>query len=117
MMACRSGRIDMDQAREALEAVRERNEQYIARAKFTEWTVSREPPGDVRRLLSALGEALDAHPVSVAADGEEHCPRCAWSIGERVPLDQCHLRQAILTGLLAEAERFHAAIDAELANG
>jgi hypothetical protein len=88
-----------DKARDSLEAIRERNEQYIARAKLTEWTVEHEPPGDVRRLLSALGEALDAHPVSVAADGEQHCPRCAWTIGERVPLDQCSLRQAILAGL------------------
>ena len=103
-----------DQARDALEATRERNEQRIVRAKFTAWTVNHDATGDVRRLLSALDEALDAHPVSVAADGEEHCPRCAWATGKRVPLDQCDLRRAILAGLLAEAERFHAAIDAEI---
>ena len=92
-----------DKARDALETIRERNEQSIVRAKLTEWSVSHDPRGDVRRLIHVLGEALDAHPVSVAADGEEHCPTCAWSMGVRISLDQCHLRQAILAGLLAEA--------------
>jgi hypothetical protein len=87
-----------DKARDALEEIRERNERSIVAAKFTEWTVSHDPTGDVRRLVHALGELLDIHVLSVAADGEEHCPRCSWDMGVRVPTRRCSIRQAILTG-------------------
>lgn len=92
-----------DKARAALEEIRERNEAYIVRAKLTEWTVSHERCGDVRLLLCVLGELLDAHPWSVAADGEAHCVRCAWDTGARTPLDKCLIRQVIMSGLGQEA--------------
>jgi hypothetical protein len=61
-------------------AARERNEHYIRDMRYTEWTVSRMPSGDLRKALGALEAVLDLcaeHeyiPGQFSEDTEEEIP-------------------------------------------
>jgi hypothetical protein len=79
--------------RAALDAIREHNERYIKEARFTEWTVSQDPTGNVRRLLDALDAVLEL------ADKAEH-GALRWADPLPVPEWVPRVREAISAKLL-----------------
>ena len=50
-----------DSLRAALDALRNDNERHIEEARFTEWTVSQDPTGNVRLLLAVVDAVLALH--------------------------------------------------------
>jgi len=65
-----------------LAEIRDRNEAWIKKARFTEWTVSRQGEGDIRRLLAALDAVLKRHrPVQLYGMAEDFSGRPACAHG------------------------------------
>ena len=124
---------ETDPVTDCLAEIRERNEAYITTLRLTEWTVSREPAGDVRRLLAVVEAALALHapgPVqllgSLCAAHANHryfsitateaadvaaCPKCSASVsfpctgcGTNGSVDRCPTRAAISAALLRSGQ-------------